>query len=286
MVEMTRSILLGPLLSLLLVGSVLASGAIDLGPPSDAVPSGHVLGAFHRIRQDIHQGGKPELLFIGTMVDGDSAAERWPVVKALDQFGTWSGLHSTATRSCVFQRTGTLTCAPLNSRLYTGYTTFDLERAVYRSRYLAFVHKDLIDGNLQMRQHLSSLELLLFNRYARRTGFPHWHDAVWRTAADASAFEPKHRFPLVTVGGYLETGANVAIVGDLTPATSNKPLPFGTIQASLQHGAAIDGAPPSLLTDFNAEANVITALICHADGKKPTSVCDRPVIKAILKSVK
>jgi hypothetical protein len=38
--------------------------------------------------------------------------------------------------------------------------------------------------------------------------------------------------------------------------------------------------------DVNAEANIITAFVCHADGHKPVSVCSRPVVKRILKYVK
>jgi hypothetical protein len=38
--------------------------------------------------------------------------------------------------------------------------------------------------------------------------------------------------------------------------------------------------------DVNAEASIITALICHADGERPSSVCKRPTIEAILKDVK
>ena len=62
--------------------------------------------------------------------------------------------------------------------------------------------------------------------------------------------------------------------------------PFADIQQSLATGHPVDGLPASLIPDVNTAANIITALICHADGKKPTSVCGRPVIRAILRSVK
>jgi hypothetical protein len=62
-------------------------------------------------------------------------------------------------------------------------------------------------------------------------------------------------------------------------------MTFAQVQSAL-----ISGKEPwsnsTLVADVNAEANAITALICHADGKKPASVCSRPAIKVILKHVK
>ncbi len=41
-----------------------------------------------------------------------------------------------------------------------------------------------------------------------------------------------------------------------------------------------------LVPDVNGEANIITALICHATRNRPVSVCHRTTIKQILKYVK
>jgi hypothetical protein len=44
--------------------------------------------------------------------------------------------------------------------------------------------------------------------------------------------------------------------------------------------------PPTLISDVSAEANVITALVCHADHMQPKRVCGRAVIRKIVKHVK
>jgi len=270
----------------------------DLGPPTNAFPPGIPTGGFRQIKTTLPSHGVPELLFIGTMVDERSAAERWAVVKALNQFGAFSRIDSAITRSC-----GYLT-AYLNSRPQCrpaqvqgprqGYTagvpTFDWSHAKYTSRYLLFVHKDLIDENLTMRQTLSPLERSLFTRYVALSGYSTLYDAVWHTAIDLDTnqamLQGSHRFPLVAVSRYVETSAEIAIPGDLYTSSSLAVLPFATVQQSLQKGRAQHPASPSLIPDYNAEANVITAFICHADGLRPAQVCHRPVIKSILKHVK
>jgi hypothetical protein len=97
------------------------------------------------------------------------------------------------------------------------------------------------------------------------------------------------QFPLLAVGNYLSTGNNVAIWEDLG-TRANAVVPFSTIQESLKAGKPISvnsiGPPASLITDFNAETNVITAFICHADGLRPSKVCGRAVIKKIFKHIK
>jgi hypothetical protein len=40
------------------------------------------------------------------------------------------------------------------------------------------------------------------------------------------------------------------------------------------------------VADINAEANIITALICHGDGMQPAKNCDRAVVKTILKHLR
>ncbi|MDQ2740769.1 MAG: hypothetical protein M3Z66_00455 [Chloroflexota bacterium] len=279
--------------SVTMAGSRQAS-LTDLGPPTNALPQGVPTGGFRRVKATLTSHSVPELLFIGTLVDDGSAAERWPVVKALNQFGTLSGVSPVVSRDCLYQVVAMvpqLQCLPTEEHGFiTGLATFDWSHAVYHSRYLAFVHKDLIDQKLQMRAKLSPLERSLFSKYVALPGFNGYHDTVWHTAVDQHSVEGmlhlSHRFPLLAVGRAAETGNNVAIPGDLSDVSGRLILPFATVQQSLQKGHAQDHASPSLVSDYNAEANVLTAFICHADGLKPAQVCHRPVIKSILKSVK
>lgn len=265
----------------------------DLGPPTNARPQVPPTGGFRRIKTKLTSHGLPELLFIGTLVDERSAGERWAVVKALDQFGTLSNVSPIVIRSCAYPyvlQPPRVQCQPTEEHGFvTGVSTYDWSHAVYHSRYLVFVHKDLIDQNLQMRQTLTPLERSLFTRYVALSGFGNWHDTVWHTAIDLNSPQASqqgnHRFPLVAISRYIQTGADVAIYGDLYDSAAQRPLPFATVQQSLQKNRAQDHASPSLISDYNAEANVITALICHADGLKPVQVCHRPVIRSILKHI-
>lgn len=260
-----------------------ASGANPpLGALTNDAPTRPPLGAFRHTSSQLHQGGKAEVLVIDTYAEEFSAAERWPVVKALERFGTFSSLKPLMQQKCYPSTGAGFTIGVMRIGCWKDmYATFDWESASYRSRYVAFVHKDLIDPQLHVHQNLSRDELTLFNRY-ENAGGSSWPEAVWQTVFTGQG----RGFPLLLVGRYLETSAQIAIPGDLTAESSSDPLPFDTVEGSLRGGRPVGKASPSLITDFNTEANLITALICHADGKKPSSVCNRPVIRKILGHVK
>jgi hypothetical protein len=280
---------------LLILGTVStasASGSVtDLGKPTNTLPAppAPLLDGFARKGPVLTQARKPEMLFIGTEVSGvgsggGSAVELWALVKALDQFGRFSGVGTAETRNC--DGTSATTSQCFSNDKWPGYATFNLDHARYTSRYLSFVHKDLIDRDLHVQTNFSSVESSLIQQYLRRyvtAPSSGWADFAWQE----SLVPPEnHGLPLVSIGGYLRATYGVAISGDLTPNTSVIPLSFSTVQTSLQRGKAAGGATYSLVPDVNAEANVLTALICHADGKQPSSVCNRSVIKTVLKHVK
>jgi hypothetical protein len=183
---------------------------------------------------------------------------------------------------------------------YGGLPTYNFRGAHYASKYVAFHPWELIDRNLHLLPTLPAQELSLFNHYVRQPGHPSWHDTVWQTLFNPTGpiTSPGHIFPLTDVGGYLETGANTMTAGDLTTDLTNvppgttppavmPPIPsFTTIQHSLQTGKPARYVHRTLITDANAETNVITALICHADGAKPHAVCARPVISHLQKHIK
>jgi hypothetical protein len=279
------------LLLSLTVGLVLAVSAItNLGPPTNDLPPkpAPVLDGFARKGPVLKQAGKPEVLFIGTEVSGEgsgTAVELWALVKALDQFGRFSGVGMAETQNCEGTTAQTARCfSPSNFN--RGYAILNLDHARYTSRHLSFVHKDLIDHSLHVNSNFSPVESSLIQRYIRRYANPptaQWSDFAWQESTQP---RENHGLPLVSIGGYLRVDSGVAIAGDLTPSTSPMPLSFSAVQDSLRRGKAVGGAPYSLVPDVNAEANVLTALICHADGKQPASVCNRPVIRAIVKRVK
>lgn len=284
-----------PLAVILLVlgtaSTVSASGNVtDLGKPANSLPTppAQLLDGFARKGPVLKQAGKLEVLFIGTAVSGysggGSAVELFALVKALDQFGHFSGVGTAETQNCEGMSAQTRQCFSTDKS--PGYPIFNLDHARYTSRYLSFVHKDLIDRNLHVQTRFSSVESSLIQQYIRRylTGpSSGWSDFAWQ---ESLAPPENHGLPLISIGGYLRVAYGVAISGDLTPTTSNMPLSFAAVQDSLRRGKAVGGAPYSLVPDINAEANVLTALMCHADGKRPSSVCNRSVVKTVLKRMK
>jgi len=263
-------------LPLIVSVSVAASSPTDLGPPMDiqSTAAYFPLSGFHRIPTTLKQHGKPEILFISAESDGASAAERWPLVKALDQFGSLSAVRESTTNPLY-----------LGSAM-AAYPTFDLSHAIYRSTYVVFVHKDLLTVEDRPYQSLDPIEQSLYARYARalKPFGKNDRNHVGGTLANANGKDTR-RLPLIAVGGYLQTVSQVITEGDLLDQTGARGLPFDTV-----HSALVTGKAPfpgtNLVSDVNAEANIITALICHADGRWPAKVCGRPVIKTILKSVR
>ncbi len=296
-----------PFLTFLASGVAASSDITYLGKSTSSVPlrPSRPLAGFQHIGPFVRQGTKPELLFLGSMVDGNSAVERWAVVKALRQFGAFIGVSPAETRACGLQGTPIkVQCAPAGDPLGvpTGLPTFNLESARYRSRYVAFTALDLVDSNLNIASHLSAVERQLFTRYLENTSdlqgtTPTFANLVWNTALSPVAQESRRTFPLVSIGGYLETEVGVAIYGDIE-SNLGAYLPFDTVQRTLATGRPTGSVPRSngnqeagkvpgsLIPDINAETNVITGLICHADGRRPSSVCGRSVIKQLLKHMK
>jgi len=279
----------------------------NLGPPL-AVQSTNTnfpLSGFHRLTPALlPPRGKPQLTFIGTqfsptntpLQDSHSPVERWPVVKALDQFGTFSNVNP-----------GTRTCSrdSIIGQDVCNDPTFNWAQARYHSRYLAFDHVDLLDQNGHAYQRPSKRALALYNRYVRN---PH---PVFKANPKIDPYAAlntlvstgaggSHRFPLVSIGGYVQTSSQVIISGDFEEALSGPQtaqnglagaysgLPFDTVRNALESGTnpKNTGLYNHPVEDVNAEANIITALICHATKNQPKSVCTRPIIRLILKSVK
>jgi hypothetical protein len=295
------------------------SNITNLGKPVDiqSTAAYFPLSGFHRVNTSLPTHGKPELLFIGAQGIRFERinVERWPVVKALQQFGSLTGINA-VDRVCITLNSGNMhgqSCS---------IPTFDFTHARYRSRYLTFTSKDLVrstgvapgDYKDRLFQSLTPAENAIFTRYARFKGQPYcsktsasghvtlYHcskpiDFLLATIFPYSTSPPARTLPLVAIGHYLQTVSQDVSPSDLTNLIPNTPppgeiiysgvtegLPFDTVRQALAGGK--DPQNSNLVENINAEANIITALICHADANKPASVCDRSAIKAILKRVK
>ncbi len=306
---------LGVPVSIVAVLAVCASLAIaattifNLGKPTNSTSSNPYfpLSGFHKTGPFLRSHGVPELLWIGTAWPGDASSdwERWPVIKALQQFGTLSGIVA-ARPTCGKYRA--IVGNGGNGYVYASpcsLATPDWTRAHYFSPYVVFRHRDVIDGRGRLFQMLDSVESGLFDRYVRQ------QPGNSAGAVGSSIFTypslgvPQHYFPLLSVDGYLQTVTQTSFSGDMAPPLSGsdtegagsgpgakglpatyyfRPLSFNAVRDALITGKA-PSVPayynlaastfPSLVSDVNGEANIITALICHADGKKPANVCGR-----------
>lgn len=267
-----------PLSLLLLLASAAAgslgshNGIAGLGSPGPrAWDNTYIpLGGYVHIGKPLHSNLRVELLFMGDQFSSSSLTEEWPVVKALDQFGTFSGV------------------TPLEGAFAPA--TFNLDRARFSSRYVSFVYRDLDNrsGTCLVRR-LNAGERRLFLRY---------NHPVHRTFdADMCKYldnDPDHHpIPLLFVGGYLLRGNFITVVGDFqtpTNPTSGSPyggvkdLTFDEIRAAIRSGH--DTAGSALVYHVDSEANIIAALICHADGGRPASVCNRAPVKETLRHVR
>lgn len=241
---------------------------------------------------------------MGTLADYSSAAERWPLVKALAQFGSFSRVKPAA-QSCshdVLSRptaTGISPEPPPFGREPCGPPTFGLLHGRYRSRYVAFAEKDLLDQDDHVYvKRLSPLERTLYSRYARVTAYSTETANIWGSVV-GSMQTTTHRLPLLLIGDELQTGVQNAVSGDYAitfpysrPLEVSVPfLSFDTARSALLHNAmpaSTNGLvyASTLLSDVNEDANMMTAVICRVDGMQPKRVCDRPVVRRILRSLR
>jgi hypothetical protein len=264
------------------------SNITNLGKPTDATYNNprDPLAGFRRIESVRRVHGRVEFLWVGSESPQDdySATLRWPIVKALTQFGTFTGVKA----------------APQVCNPDCQVPTFDWSHASYRSQYVQFDHHELLDRSNHDFQRLTSWQKTLFVKFAEVNhcglgpqSTPHnQHERVVMTAW-AEECQSGRGLPLRSVSGYLKIRSDAVYpldfeidVAATTPTGEDRisGMSFTAIQNALRTG--VDPKGSAVVEHVNAEANVITALICHADGKRPASVCARPIIKTILKSVR
>jgi uncharacterized protein DUF929 len=127
-----------------------------------------------------------------------------------------------------------------------GIPTFNLVDTKYSSWYISLVHKDLQDLNGDALQTLTAREHALYKKY-----------------------DPQGVTPLLIVGKYALVGQGV----DPAPMIDRD---FRSVQISLIKNETTGYTGP-----INAEANLITAMLCRADAGNPSVFCGRPEIKRI-----
>lgn len=269
----------------ILVAAVLAAGTAfafvnlaNLGAPTSDVPQPSAsLDGFRAGAPDLHIQRKAEVLVFESLWDGGSALERWPLIKALGQFGTWTGLKAGTTTEPMFppHRAASGALVPA----WPEFPTFDLTQARYRSPYVVLVDRVMQVYSQGPVRSLSAAEGALLARYRRLP-----------TAVSIMGGDARPRpvpYPVIVIGGYGERGPFEDPAFVIGATTGQGPTAWQTFESLRKQFQLGDAAPGTgwIVREFNTTTNMMTALICHADGMQPGRVCHRPNIEAIVRQL-
>ena len=119
---------------------------------SSFVPK-RVIGKFmHVTDQPLKRpGGRSLVYFMGAGFCPFCAAERWAIVKALEQFGSWEGLAEDKSAG--------------HDEKYLNVPTFSLARAKYSSGMIEFAGKETADRNFEPLQELDDDDYEVLDMY-------------------------------------------------------------------------------------------------------------------------
>ena len=127
--------------------------------------------------------------------------------------------------------------------------TYDFVHAHYTSRYVAFTPRDVADAQGNPLEPLQLEERALVNRY-----------------------NPDGGIPFLLIGGAFAQVSSGYSPGLLAGKS------FSQVKSDLT-AKAVDGQA------IQHEADVISALICVADGGQPQNICDAPAVRALMAGV-
>jgi hypothetical protein len=119
---------------------------------SDFVPK-KVLGKFMHVTDEPlkRSTGKSIVFFMGAGFCPYCAAERWAIVEALKNFGTWQGLVEDKSAG--------------HDEKYLNVPTLNFARAQYASDYLEFVGRETADRNFEPLQELDSKDYEILDTF-------------------------------------------------------------------------------------------------------------------------
>jgi hypothetical protein len=137
--------------------------------------------------------------------------------------------------------------------------TFYLVHAHYHSKYVAFSHTEVDDSYGKAYQKLSVADSTI----VRATGLQY--------------------LPIIVAGDYMLS--RPMVVAQEFKSPDGQTYAFDQIRAALaSHYNKLD-ALGQLISDINAETNVLTAIICHATDDRPGSVCGFKSIQKLEKHI-
>lgn len=198
------------------------------------------------IRADIARGanGLPLITYVGAEYCPFCAGERWPLIIALDRFGTFSGLRLTHSAS---------------DDVYPNTATFSFVGATYTSAFIEFSSVE-VQSNVRSG---ASYQTLQTPTPAQTTLIQKFDAPPYVPASSAGAI------PFIDFAGqYIVTGASFD-VGVLRGLTQE------------QIAASLTDANSAQTRAIIGSANALTAAICSATSDAPAEVCGSPAVKSL-----
>jgi hypothetical protein len=180
--------------------------------------------------------GKPEMLFMGAEYCPYCAAERWSMIVALSQFGTFSGLKTTHSSS---------------SDVYANTPTWTFVDSKFTSQYLTFTPVEM-ETNIPTSTGYTTLQ----KPTAAETALIEKYDAPpYVSSSDTGAIP------------FVDFGNQSMIVGaSYSPQVLSK-LSWSQIATDLTNPSS------AVAKGIDGTANYITAAICKMTNNQPASAC-------------
>jgi hypothetical protein len=187
-------------------------------------------------------GGKPEVLYIGSLYCPYCAAQRWAMVNAFSRFGTFTGLTTTHSSS---------------SDVDANTPTFSFYGSTYTSKYINFTSVEL---NQNYRTGNSTSSSAAYVTLQTPTS---------AQEATQTAYDPQGYIP------FIDFGNKYVQVGNISPLAPT--LLDGKTWAQV---AAAMNQPSSAIAQAElANANYETAAICKLTNNQPATACTPTIQK-------
>jgi uncharacterized protein DUF929 len=160
-----RTLALAAAVAILLAACGEAAAPVSVPNASGGASTATTLQGFHRVFDQPHlSGGHPLTIFLGGQFCPFCATMRWPFVKALSRFGTFSGLGQITSQQ--------------GTDGFNSIGSYDMTKAAFRSDYVTLRMVEVADVNGNPLQHPDA-----------------------ETAALVNQFDPQGSIPFVFVGG-------------------------------------------------------------------------------------
>jgi Domain of unknown function (DUF929) len=185
--------------------------------------------------------GRPAVVWVGTLYNPASAAQRWALVIALARFGKFDKLYATSSST---------------AEVFPGTVTFSLYGSVYKSSEVSLAAVEEY-GNESSNYAPAGFE---------RLQTPNTTEAAAMKSYDRSPWAEQGIFPFVDVANRIVVSGS-----DFSP---------GLLSGLTMQQIATDLLDPSLPVTqaVLGEANQITAAICAARGGAPRGVCSTSAV--------